>query len=146
MLAAVLPSTCWWIPRCDTDSAAIVVGAGGGRAYFMRNRMGALIQFGRLKADEWLLVAGASSGVGVASLQLGRSSRKVIGVSGSAEKLEKLRELGLDIGNSRARRGFQRPGSGATADKGADLAVNLVGGTALLRARNRSVILGVWRS
>ena len=32
----------------------------------------ALVQFGRLKAGEWLLVAGASSGVGVASLQLAK--------------------------------------------------------------------------
>lgn len=57
------------------------------------------MQFGRLKAGEWLLVAGASSGVGVASLQLGKVlGAKVIGISGSQQKLEKLRELGLDVG------------------------------------------------
>ncbi|HEV7800308.1 MAG TPA: alcohol dehydrogenase catalytic domain-containing protein, partial [Burkholderiales bacterium] len=32
----------------------------------------ALIQFGRLQAGEWLLIAGASSGVGVASIQLAK--------------------------------------------------------------------------
>src|SRR6187402_2456124 len=41
----------------------------------------ALIQFGRLKAGETLLIAGASSGVGVCSIQLGKVlGAKVIGV------------------------------------------------------------------
>ncbi len=90
----------------------------------------ALIQFGRLKAGEWLLVAGASSGVGVASLQLGKVlGAKVIGVSGSAAKLEKLRELGLDVGIRARGEDFSARVLEATAAKGADLAVNLVGGT-----------------
>src|SRR6185503_15627374 len=51
----------------------------------------AMIQYGRIKAGEWMLVAGASSGVGVAALQIGKvMGVKVIGVSGSAPKLEKL--------------------------------------------------------
>jgi NADPH:quinone reductase-like Zn-dependent oxidoreductase len=90
----------------------------------------ALVQFGRLKAGEWLLVAGASSGVGVASLQLGKVlGAKVIGVSGSAAKLEKLRELGLDVGIRARGEDFSARVVQATGGKGADLAVNLVGGT-----------------
>lgn len=90
----------------------------------------ALIQFGRLKVGEWLLVAGVSSGVGVASLQLGKLvGAKVIGVSGSAAKLEKLRELGLDIGIRARGDDFSAGVLEATSGKGADLAVNLVGGT-----------------
>src|SRR5688572_22424265 len=47
----------------------------------------ALIQFGRLRPGETLLVAGASSGVGVASIQLGNVlGARVIGVSGSPAK------------------------------------------------------------
>jgi NADPH2:quinone reductase len=43
----------------------------------------ALLQFGHLKAGEWLLIAGASSGVGVASLQIAKCiGAKTIGVSG----------------------------------------------------------------
>ena len=47
-----------------------------------------LVLQGRLKAGEWLLVNGVSSGVGVASLQLGKAlGARVIGTSGSAAKL-----------------------------------------------------------
>ena len=90
----------------------------------------ALVQFGRLKANKWLLVAGASSGVGVAALQLGKVlGAKVIGVSGSAVKLGKLRELGLDIGIRARGEDFSAQVLEATGANGADLAVNLVGGT-----------------
>jgi len=90
----------------------------------------ALVQFGRLKAGEWLLVAGASSGVGVASIQLGKVlGAKVIGVSTSPQKLEKLRALGLDVGVSARGEDFSAQALEATGGKGVDLAVNLVGGT-----------------
>lgn len=93
----------------------------------------ALLQFGRLKAEEWLLIVGASSGVGVASLQLGKIlGAKVIGVSGSAAKLEKLRELGLDAGIPARGEDFSAQVLEATGGKGVDLAVNLVGGTAFV--------------
>ena len=91
----------------------------------------ALIQFGRLKAGEWLLIAGASSGVGVASLQAAKYlGARVIGVSGAAEKLEKLRALGLDVGICARGEDFSARVREATGGKGADLAVNLVGGSA----------------
>jgi NADPH2:quinone reductase len=90
----------------------------------------ALVQFGRLKAGEWLLIVGASSGVGVASIQLGRVlGAKVIGVSTSEAKLAKLRELGLDVGIYARGEDFSARAVAATGGKGVDLAVNLVGGT-----------------
>jgi NADPH2:quinone reductase len=90
----------------------------------------ALIQFGRLKAGEWLLVAGASSGVGVASIQLGKVlGAKVIGVSGSDAKLEKLRDIGLDVGIRARGEDFSAEVLAETGGRGVDLAVNLVGGT-----------------
>ena len=91
----------------------------------------ALIQFGRLKPGEWLLIAGASSGVGVASLQLAKVlGAQVIGVSGSDSKLAKLRELGLEVGICARSEDFSAQALQATGGKGVDLAVNLVGGTA----------------
>ena len=58
-----------------------------------------LIAQGQLKKGEWLLITGVSSGVGVASLQAGKAlGANVIGASGSAAKLEKLKAHGLDIG------------------------------------------------
>ena len=58
-----------------------------------------LIAQGRLSAGQWLLVTAVSSGVGVAALQTGKVlGARVIGTSGSAEKLARLEKLGLDVG------------------------------------------------
>ena len=89
-----------------------------------------LIAQGRLAAGEWLLVTGASSGVGVAALQVGKMlGAKVIGTSGSAEKLERLKSLGLDLGIRTRGADFVDHVMGATAGKGVNLVVNNVGGT-----------------
>ncbi len=85
---------------------------------------------GNLKAGEWLLVTGVSSGVGVASLQLAKLiGANVIGTSGSAAKLDRLRPLGLDVGAQGRGGGFLEAATKATGGKGVDLVVNNVGGT-----------------
>ena len=85
---------------------------------------------GELKAGEWLLVTGVSAGVGVASLQLGKLiGAKVIGTSGSADKLAKLQKHGLDLGLQNRNGGFAARVMEATGDKGVNLVVNNVGGT-----------------
>ena len=85
---------------------------------------------GELKAGEWLLVTGASAGVGVASVQLGKLiGAKVIGTSGSAEKLKKLTTLGLDLGLQNRNGGFEKAVMEATGGKGVNLVVNNVGGS-----------------
>jgi NADPH2:quinone reductase len=89
-----------------------------------------LVLQGRLRAGEWLLVNGVSSGVGVAALQLGKVlGAKVIGTSGSREKLAALKELGLDVGLCTRRPDFAQSVLEATGGKGADLAINSVGGS-----------------
>ena len=89
-----------------------------------------LVLQGRLKAGEWLLVNGVSSGVGVASLQLGKVlGAQVIGTSGSARKLEMLKPLGLDVGLCTRAADFAPAVMEATGQHGADLIVNTVGGT-----------------
>ena len=56
-----------------------------------------LVLQGRLQAGEWMLINGVSSGVGVAALQLGKAlGARVIGTSGSADKLEMLQTQGLE--------------------------------------------------
>jgi len=90
-----------------------------------------LYPYGKLKAGESLLVVGASSGVGVACVQLGKLiGARVLGTSGSAEKLAKLKAIGLDVGIQARGGGFADKVKEATGGKGANLAVNLVGGTA----------------
>jgi len=91
----------------------------------------AICQYGKLKSGETLLVAGAASGVGVMAVQFGRYlGAKVIGISRSAEKLGKLKSYGLDVGIVASGAGFADKVLEATGGKGANLAVNLVGGSA----------------
>jgi NADPH:quinone reductase-like Zn-dependent oxidoreductase len=85
---------------------------------------------GRLKAGEWMLVNGVSSGVGVAALQLAKAlGARVIGTSGSAEKLARLQAQGLDVGLCTRGADFHAAVMQATADKGVNLVINTVGGT-----------------
>jgi NADPH:quinone reductase-like Zn-dependent oxidoreductase len=85
---------------------------------------------GGLQPGEWLLVTGASSGVGVASLQLAKLfGARVIGTSGSGAKLDRLKSLGLDVGVPGRGGGFLEAAMKATGGKGVDLVVNNVGGT-----------------
>ena len=89
-----------------------------------------LVAQGQLKAGEWLLVAGVSSGVGVAALQAGKAlGAKVIGTSGSQEKLSRLAKLGLDFPIQTRKGDFHDAVMKATDGKGANLVVNTVGGS-----------------
>jgi NADPH:quinone reductase-like Zn-dependent oxidoreductase len=89
-----------------------------------------LVAQGRLKPGEWVLVTGISSGVGVASLQVARErGAKVIGTSGSQEKLDRLKELGLFLGLRTRAGDFHEAVMKATSGHGVDLVVNTVGGS-----------------
>src|SRR5258705_279546 len=92
---------------------------------------------GELIAGHGLIAAGAAkpagqeaAGVGVAALQAARAiGAKVIGTSGSAEKLQKLKTLGLDVAIQTRKPDFQDAVLKATGGKGVDLVVNNVGGS-----------------
>jgi NADPH:quinone reductase-like Zn-dependent oxidoreductase len=89
-----------------------------------------LVLQGRLKAGEWLLVTGVSSGAGVAALLAAKAlGAKVIGTSGSSEKLDKLKALGLDVALNTRAPDFADQVTAATGGHGADLVVNTVGGS-----------------
>lgn len=84
----------------------------------------------KLRKNDWLLVTGASSGVGVAALQLGKHLKaRVIGTSRSEEKLDRLANLGLDLGLSGYGRTFVDAVLRITEQKGVNLVVNNVGGS-----------------
>jgi NADPH:quinone reductase-like Zn-dependent oxidoreductase len=85
---------------------------------------------GNLQAGGWLLVTGVASGVGVASLQIAKAiGAKVIGTSGSRDKLEKLKPLGLDVAIATRSPDFQAQVMDATGGAGVNLVVNNVGGS-----------------
>jgi NADPH:quinone reductase-like Zn-dependent oxidoreductase len=89
-----------------------------------------LVAQGGLKAGEWLLVTGVSAGVGVAALQAAKAiGAKVIGTSGSREKLDRLGALGLDVAVQTRKPDFYDTVMKATGGKGVDLVVNNVGGS-----------------
>jgi NADPH:quinone reductase-like Zn-dependent oxidoreductase len=89
-----------------------------------------LVLQGHLRAGEWLLVTGVSSGVGVAALQTAKAlGAKVIGTSGSAEKLARLGALGLDVALQTRQGDFGATVMQATGGVGANLVVNTVGGS-----------------
>jgi NADPH:quinone reductase len=89
-----------------------------------------LVLQGKLKPGEWLLVTGASSGVGVASLQAAKAlGARVIGTSGSQEKLDRLKAAGLDVGIRTRAGDFHDAVMKATDGKGVNLVVNTVGGS-----------------
>jgi NADPH2:quinone reductase len=89
-----------------------------------------LVLHGHLKAGEWLLINGVSSGVGVASLQLAKAlGARVIGTSGSADKLAALQPLGLDVALCTRAADFAPAVLKATDQQGVNLVINTVGGT-----------------
>jgi NADPH2:quinone reductase len=89
-----------------------------------------LVLQGRLKAGEWVLINGVASGVGVASLQLAKAlGARVIGTSGSRDKLQRLASLGLDVPLAGRAPDFAPAVMDATDGRGADLVINTIGGT-----------------
>jgi NADPH2:quinone reductase len=89
-----------------------------------------LVAQGHLAAGQWLLVTAVSSGVGVAALQTAKAlDARVIGTSGSAEKLTRLEKLGLDVGIRTRTGDFHDAVMKATDGKGVNLVVNNVGGS-----------------
>jgi NADPH:quinone reductase-like Zn-dependent oxidoreductase len=89
-----------------------------------------LVAQGHLAAGQWLLVTAVSSGVGVGALQMARAlGARVIGTSGSADKLERLAKLGLDVGIRTRGADFADAVLKATDGKGVNLVVNNVGGS-----------------
>lgn len=89
-----------------------------------------LVVQGHLKAGEWVLVTGVTSGVGVSALSMAKAlGAKVIGTSGSQEKLDQLKSLGLDLGICTRESNFYDAIMKVTDGKGVDLVVNTVGGS-----------------
>ena len=89
-----------------------------------------LVQQGRLKRT-----SGCSSPAFVRRRRRGparrqrRSARKVIGTSGSAEKLKQLKAMGLDVAIHTRKPDFHEQVMKATGGKGVNLVVNNVGGS-----------------
>jgi len=86
-----------------------------------------VFEHGALKAGETLLVHGATSGIGVTAIQLGKAAgARVIATARGAGKAAKARELGADIAIDTTQDDF---GAVAKAAGGVDVSLDMVGGS-----------------
>lgn len=103
-----------------------------------------------LGLGERLLIHAVGSGVGTAALQLAKvAGVMVFGTSRTAWKLERAKELGLDIDIDTSRRSFVDVVEAETDGAGADVILALVGGPYLsdnlriLARRGRMIVVGL---
>lgn len=125
-MAAVPATSTWIVPDGVTLEQAACVPVAFGTAH------DCIHEFGRVKAGETVLVQAGTSGVGIACVQLAkRAGATVVATSSSDEKLERLREYGMDHGVNYANGDFVKAVRDVTGGKGCDLIVDSVGGKTL---------------
>ena len=109
------------------DSLSYEQGAAIPINYGTAHRM--LFNRGRLKADETMLVLGASGGVGIACVQYGKMiGANVIAAAGSADKCKKLSSLGADRTVNYSEEDFSSAVWKISEKRGVDIVVNFTGG------------------
>ncbi|HEU4758738.1 MAG TPA: zinc-binding alcohol dehydrogenase family protein [Dehalococcoidia bacterium] len=89
-----------------------------------------LFEFGHLKQGETVLIQAGAGGVGLAAVQLAkRAGATVLATASSDDKLERLKEFGLDHGINYTREDFVARARELTGGRGVDLVVDSVGKT-----------------
>jgi NADPH2:quinone reductase len=84
---------------------------------------------GQLKAGEWLLVHGGTSGIGVTAIQLAKSfGARVITTTGSDAKCEAARKLGADRAVNYRTEDFLQAVKAETGGRGVDVILDMVRG------------------
>jgi NADPH:quinone reductase len=108
-----------------------------------------LFEFGHLAAGETALIHAGAGGVGIAAIQMAkRAGARVFATASSDDKLERLKELGLDEGINYASTDFVAEARRLTDGRGVDVIVDSVGGVTLqgslnaLAYRGRCVTVG----
>jgi NADPH2:quinone reductase len=128
-LRAVYPSFCWKIPANVSMEVAAAVPTAYGTAH------DSLFEFGRLSAGETALIHAGASGVGIAAIQMAKDAgARVLATASSAERLERLREYGLDEGINYREDDFALRVRELTSGQGADVIVDSVGGSNLQKS------------
>lgn len=142
-LRAVPEPFAWKIPdQLSTDEAACVPVSWG-------TADDCLFEFGHLAAGETALIHAGAGGVGIAAIQLAkRAGARVFATASSDDKLERLKEFGLDEGINYVRDDFVAEARRLTDGRGVDVIVDSVGGVTLqgsinaLAYRGRCVTVG----
>jgi NADPH2:quinone reductase len=117
----------WPIPdRLDAARAACVPVAFG-------TAQECLFTAGHLEAGQTALVHAGAGGVGMAAIQLAKQAgATVISTASSDEKLERLKQFGLDHGINYASQNFVEQTRELTGGRGADVILDSVGGQNLV--------------
>jgi len=102
-----------------------------------------LFERGRLAAGETALIHGGSSGIGTTAIQLAKAfGARVVTTAGSPEKCEACIKLGADVAINYKREDFVAATKKATADRGADLVLDIVGGDYVDRNYDAAAVEG----
>lgn len=108
-----------------------------------------LFEFGKLSAGETVLIHAGASGTGLAGIQLAkRAGARVLATASSNERLNRLKDYGLDDGINYVEVDFEEAAKELTGGRGPDLIVDSVGGINLEKSlrcaayRGRIVAMG----
>lgn len=137
------PLTTWKIPDGLATELAACVPVAYGTAH------DGLFEFGRLAEGETALIHAGAGGVGLAAIQMAkRAGARVIATASSDERLERLRDFGLDDGINYREKDFVAEVRSLTNNRGADVILDSVGGENLQKSltalayRGRCVTFG----
>jgi NADPH:quinone reductase len=88
-----------------------------------------MFERGRLAAGETVLIHGGSSGIGTTAIQLAKAfGARVVTTAGSPEKCAACSKLGADVAINYKTEDFVAATKKATANHGADVVIDLIGG------------------
>jgi NADPH2:quinone reductase len=88
-----------------------------------------VIERGGLKAGDWFLVHGGTSGIGVTAIQIAKAmSARVIATAGSAQKCAVCQELGAERAIDYKTEDFVEVVKAETGGRGVDVILDMVGG------------------
>jgi NADPH2:quinone reductase len=104
----------------------------------------AIVTAGRFQRGETLLIQGASSGVGLMGMQIGKllGAAIVMGTSTNAKRRERLREYGCDLALDSGDPTWPEAVKTATAGGGVDLIIDMVSGPVANQNLDAAKILG----
>lgn len=118
--------TCWALPDSVSFEQGACIPVTYGTAH------DALFEFGRLHADETVLVQGGAGGVGIACIQLAKQAgATVYATASSDERLKQLTDFGLDAGINYTTEDLTTEVMRLTDRNGVNLVVDPVGGNVL---------------
>jgi NADPH:quinone reductase-like Zn-dependent oxidoreductase len=104
----------------------------------------AVVTAGRLKRGETLLIQGASSGVGLMGMQIGKlmGASVVMGTSTNAQRRVRLNEYGCDVAIDTSKPDWPEDVKKATGGKGVDLIVDMVSAPVAIGNLEAAALLG----